>query len=630
MENAREAGTAVCFACLGGHAFEKGGEIALSQLTIASQDGCIICGLLVEIVLKCVPGVTAASGGKILIATPLDIFRIDGTSTILVADSPEAEILAGEDAFFKIMPMRSAPSGYTGSDMAMNRALEWIAECTSSHNLCGDNFPKLLPNRVLDLGSGDVCLEARIVSGGGRSSRYGTLSHCWGQHGNQRVLTRATLHMWQQLFPVSQLPRIYQDAIAVAKRIGLQYLWIDSLCIIQDDKEDWIVESSSMADVYQNSYVTIAATCAVDSAAGMFSTTRPRYRPKAISYRRNGVAAQIYASKCLSHHDHYYASPYSDWIARGSPEGSSDMPLLSRAWVYQERILSPRVLHFMKEELVFECLTESQCECRTVPSAFPPVKNKHALSILQSFGNGSGSEIRRGAQSALQVRWHAIVGEYSRLSMTFEKDRLTALSGIVTQMQTYRKEDYYAGLWSSSFLDDLGWYKSKKDRVPIPKVRAAPSWSWAAVNGAVTYDDSLSVSHSAKVLRIACEEPSSDKSRVCVSGWIEVSGIMCNGMLRASTTGSEALDLRLTPGHNGIHNVYTDHIIDENFEDGGLKISCLALWANSDPQWTGRNVSLLLRKVPNETDTYERIGRVVHWEGGNFSPETPRSRIKII
>ncbi|PVH87791.1 HET-domain-containing protein [Cadophora sp. DSE1049] len=331
--------------------------------------------------------------------------------------------------------------------MALSRAMEWIAECTSNHKFCGDDSPKLLPTRVLDLSTDEAGRHARIVMGGGEMSRYGTLSHCWGQRGNHRILTKATLKSWLKPFGITELPQTYQDAIMVTKRLGLRYLWVDSLCILQDVEEDWKRESSKMAEIYQNSYITVAATCAADSSAGIFLTARLIYNPKAIQYAGNGIEMQLYAHACLSHRTYDPVDRSHNSFYRWNLQDPVDFPLLSRAWVYQERLLSPRILHFLREELVFECC-ESQSETRS--PLYPPIWN---------------------------TRWYNIVGEYTKLKMSFEKDKLTALSGVASQMQGSRHDLYLAGLWKSTYLRDLAWRTDIARLRERPKTWRARSWS---------------------------------------------------------------------------------------------------------------------------------------------------------
>ncbi|KAG4433188.1 hypothetical protein IFR05_011323 [Cadophora sp. M221] len=256
--------------------------VPLSQLVRSCQSGCLTCGVLVEIVVRCVPRATKESDGSV------SWWRIWGSIDLCWIPANKSQDRIWLDVFqapgqriqFDNVRIGKCPSGYTGSTLALNLAMEWITECISNHKLCGGGSPKPLPTRILDLGIGDQCLEANIIIG--------------------------------------------EDAIEVAKRLGLRYLWIDSVCIIQDDEEDWERESSKMADVYQNSYITIAATCAADSSVGMFSIARAIHHPRLINYSQHGIESQLHASACLlitpvipstSLTTHFTTGPYTiHWI----------------------------------------------------------------------------------------------------------------------------------------------------------------------------------------------------------------------------------------------------------------------------------------------------------------------------
>ncbi|KAH7369637.1 heterokaryon incompatibility protein-domain-containing protein [Rhexocercosporidium sp. MPI-PUGE-AT-0058] len=490
-------------------------------------------------------------------------------SNLLNADIWVETSLLGQHIQFENVRMGKAPSGFTGSNLALNLALEWITDCTSKHKMCGDGSLRTLPTRVLDLCIGENCLEASIITGEGKIARYCTLSHCWGQRGNHRLLTKATLSSWLTAFYIGELPQTYQDVIAVTKQLVLRYLWIDSLCIIQDDQEDWERESSKMGDIYQNSYITIAATCAADSSVGMFSHARPIHRPRV---------------------------------------------------VYQERLLSPRILHFLREELACECVETKRCECNYFPSARMSVKEKHAKSLDASLHR----------KLPLHSRWHSIVEEYCELSMTFEKDKLTAISGVARQVQSILNESYFAGLWSSSFKEDLYWRANTKFRRPKLQKWRAPSWSWAAINGRVICGSAPAVERSADILDLVCNPSSSDMLGELDSAWMEISGSFCKGMLHSvgsPDSDSKTFNVRTETGHN-LRSVFLDYDISEDLPIGSLDIFLFLLYSSDEGKGQS-GVLLLLRKVAAERAAYERIG-ITNLDVWSYFDSFPKTRIKVI
>ncbi|KAH6880622.1 heterokaryon incompatibility protein-domain-containing protein, partial [Thelonectria olida] len=96
---------------------------------------------------------------------------------------------------------------------------------------------------------------------------YATLSHCWGKSHALR-LTAETKTRLENGIAITSLGRTFHDAVVVARKMGIQVVWIDSLCVIQDSKEDWEIEASRMAHVYRGALLNIAATSAANTDAG--------------------------------------------------------------------------------------------------------------------------------------------------------------------------------------------------------------------------------------------------------------------------------------------------------------------------------------------------------------------------
>ncbi|TVY15628.1 hypothetical protein LARI1_G006275 [Lachnellula arida] len=147
--------------------------------------------------------------------------------------------------------------------------LDWIRDCCENHEDCC-NDPSAssiyLPSRILDIQSRKevFLVETRDLAASANGPRYATLSHCWGK----TILIRTTKKTFRQRkegMKWETLPPTFRDAISLARALGIQFLWIDSLCIIQDDKRDWEREAACMAKIYSNSYINIAATGASDS-----------------------------------------------------------------------------------------------------------------------------------------------------------------------------------------------------------------------------------------------------------------------------------------------------------------------------------------------------------------------------
>jgi hypothetical protein len=173
---------------------------------------------------------------------------------------------------------------YTDSDDISRWSNEWIQKCSKDHEFCKNEFVAMemkdaLPIRLLDVQdakSGTVRLVSTESLERDIHIDYCALSHCWG--GTVDVmLTRIDLENMLKGIAVRSLPKSFQDAITVTHQLGIQYLWIDSLCIVQDDTSEWKIESTKMGLVYANARCTISATASRDSTGGCF-------RPRDLSY----------------------------------------------------------------------------------------------------------------------------------------------------------------------------------------------------------------------------------------------------------------------------------------------------------------------------------------------------------
>ena len=349
-----------------------------------------------------------------------------------------------------------------------------VQHCLSHHS-CSDNtrVSPVLPTRALYIGDG--LDNVHLVEGGGKRARYICLSHCWG--GVQPLKTTlSNVHHHLKSIPWAAIPRLFQDALLVTERLGVSYVWIDSLCIIQDDVADWVRESKTMSDVYENAHVTISAASAQDSRSAMIEPSRNN--PRAQIMEGINATGSSYSYKLFP------TPPAPSGMHLGPKSTAEDLrtgfPLFGRAWAFQERMLSPRVLHFTREELVFECKKNTVCECGQV----------------EHMGRNLGyyNTLLTGSPEELQVLWHETVSSYSRLSLSFGTDKLPALSGLAQRFSRRQPEArYLAGAWDTSLLPDLLWWNEPDDPIPLAHkghseaITIAPSWSWAASNTVVKF-----------------------------------------------------------------------------------------------------------------------------------------------
>ncbi|KAE9374107.1 HET-domain-containing protein [Stipitochalara longipes BDJ] len=395
----------------------------------------------------------------------------------------------------------------TGSTETFSRIHSWLTTCSSDqHARCSKGEPTSLPKRVLDVSSETV----RLYETRGELAKYACLSHCWGK---QQIITTTKANISQNLQAISwdALSRTFQDAVTCARRLGLKYLWIDSLCIVQDMRSDWVDPSPLMADYYSKAYITIAATASVDSAGGLFRKW-PQFEFTGIT--TEGLPSQVIVRRMP---EHLFESFVLDLF-----------PLLSRAWVYQERLLSTAVLHFGPQELSWECKETSICECGFA-SAHKPISQQRVMLgrkikpselLLNCVGDTEAL-----CRSSL---WHRMVSDFAGLELTKYSDRLPAIAGLAKILKPFKKSSpplplYAYGIWADSAIVDLCWYTGRPDRHDKLEL---PSWSWAAVSMGVGYnqfDEGAATQYiHAKVISIDGNHPENQENWIPSKGFGEL------------------------------------------------------------------------------------------------------------
>ncbi|KAF2662094.1 HET-domain-containing protein [Lophiostoma macrostomum CBS 122681] len=350
-----------------------------------------------------------------------------------------------------------------------------LSGCIKGHAKCWEAFDSSwVPTRLIDISEyksiGKACLVSRdqIVAAlsSERDLRYTSLSHVWGSH---KFLSLNTCNETglSSGFPVSRLPETFQQAVYVTDSIGLRYLWIDSLCILQDSVEDWKSEASLMGKVYLNSFCTLAASLATRPTEGLFWDRHPELAnafpvefSHAHGYKRFAVFYDL-----------------QDLILERSA-------LHKRGWVLQESYLSPRTIHFTKFP-AFECREMFACEnYRTAGTEDNAVTFRWLRHTSKTI---SRTEVFTYSD------WFNIVYDYSRCSLTFITDKLIALCGIAQAVSRSPAigNEYHAGVWKYWWLQGLLWMVDQSslgyEMYPIRyhQTYIAPSWSWASVEAAI-------------------------------------------------------------------------------------------------------------------------------------------------
>ena len=324
-----------------------------------------------------------------------------------------------------------------------------MKDCLSNHPECQrfSEQSSFLPTRVLDLGHPEDDQPPKLhISHPEDRASYAALSHRWGST-KPVITTLNNLSKRIYQIPYSEMSKTFQDAIAITKTLGIRYLWIDSLCIVQDSADDWASESVKMGTTYRNALVTIAAVQAEDSSMGCFvQRDGLKSRPCKLNI---DVGPDVFLKGGTIH-------------ACSSHQVRGDIlrhrgPLDTRAWVLQEQLLSPRVLNYGNDGIYWECLRVEASE--RVPEGFE-IEYEKDSDYVQKFKRGIGKSVDLKpplTEIDFHRLWYLIVQDYSRRLLSKESDRMAALLGVVTAMTESTHDKFVAGLWSTYFVIDLLW-----------------------------------------------------------------------------------------------------------------------------------------------------------------------------
>ncbi|RTE75713.1 hypothetical protein BHE90_009844 [Fusarium euwallaceae] len=363
------------------------------------------------------------------------------------------------------------------SDESLQFLKNMLETCDSGeglHSRCLHGQAPLLPTRVLKIGPEDGPLQL-YESQPGETGKYTALSHCWGPRAYQPLrTTRQSLSMGSSSVSLNNHSAVFNDAIWLCRQLGIDYIWIDSLCIVQDDAQDWEIESAKMAQYYSLAHLTIAAETSSNGTVPFLRERDERWQAMAFKTTDQDGSPFTYVAQ-----EHYRSESYTEGPKNYYPNGCDLLP--SRAWTVQESMLSNRIIHFTPSDMVWECYngTASQDVYRNASEAmhFNVREVFYALDYLEATDE-------ERVEGAYQV-WSGILQQFSRRSITFESDRLPAFSGVATRFSKYFPGRYLAGIWEEHLFPGLYWHRAtpfsnNPDHFALEET-FAPSWSWASL-----------------------------------------------------------------------------------------------------------------------------------------------------
>lgn len=504
----------------------------------------------------------------------------------------------------------------------------------------------LLPHRVVDVGNSQDKTVRLRVSAEDERAPYLCLSHCWGKVQIVRTLG-SNISAFEQEIPSSLLSNTFRDAIEATRLLGFRYIWIDSLCIVQDSAEDWRQESSRMSEYYGGAELTLAATKSKDGHGGLFATHKEQLLQ---GVGPLGKECQVYARSHVRHFG-YPARATRRYPQLKDTDPLIDFPLLTRGWVYQERLLSPRMVHFGEDELVWECLASRRCECHATRSDQDGQWSMDNAAL--DLPKLALYRLRVAVEPSIVPNiWRFMVMRFTQLDLTFGTDKLPALQGcaamhmaslatIKVKQQQDRQQssdlEYVAGLWRGSIFEDLLWHSQKV--LPRPEAWRAPSFSWASVDVAVIYSARLATlaSEQYQPSNILCKlkevftKPVASVLGPVASAHLRLSGVLVPGRLRYSASTpmpDEQLNAEMVSNETlaegdpySISVDDTDFVFSADYslkDEGPHRVPSgsavhafrIAQRPNDDDGQSpdGLDFSLILRLVDEAQQKYERIG----------------------
>lgn len=432
-----------------------------------------------------------------------------------------------------------------------------------------------LPRRLIDVSSPTLylkdCSTFSRKDSSLQSHFYIALSHRWSTRSEMPLTETHNLSQRKRRIDISSLPLAFQDAIEVTRLLGIRYIWIDCLCIIQDSRPDWEEESAKMGIYYSSAWLTIAI--GIPTTRRLFSTSSMSVSNPYIKHKLNDNGSYIV-------------------LKNQNIPFSNQSILRFRGWTFQEEILSPRYVCFSEDQMVF----------------------RSGGYYCENHGTGQDEQEQRHIDPVSQriLQWTRVVESYSWRLLTIHSDKLPALSGVAQAHQSKYHDKYYAGLWRQDLIHGLCWYRDPqyKYRTKLPAYRA-PSWSWASIDSPVMYMP-LDFTYVIEVLHVTTELSSRAEMGTVKGGMLSVIGPVVKakytGNYVASEIGMGSYNwVSFLPENrlkrNGL--VYWDH--EDYIANVGGEVDCLILTTSS---------ALVIRQVNVNKGTkpwkwkWKRIGLV--------------------
>ncbi|OCK77152.1 HET-domain-containing protein [Lepidopterella palustris CBS 459.81] len=488
------------------------------------------------------------------------------------------------------------------SDLQVNLLRQWLTDCDKTHK-CRTGKSGFMPTRVIEI-SGNIKapkLRLRCWNNETKGS-YVALSHQWGDPEKQRRLRTLSSNYKEHLDDIpfdgpKGLPGTFRDAVEITLRLGISYLWIDSLCIIQENDDDWMTESKRMEDVFSNAYFTIAASRAVGMDDGFLKS-----RPSRTCIPLKSSEGQYYICECI------------DDFHRDAEEAG----LNKRGWVYQERALSTRSIFFTERQVYWECGYGVRCETLTW------MKNSKASFLGDPNFPNAALEWNKSMRIRL---YETIYKRYSKLALTRPSDRPAAIQGLESRLARTFHTNGKWGIFERFLYRSLLWrhvdgvYMQPIHDDPPGSTRKIPSWSWTAYIGEIDFIDApLGETHWTEEVDSPFDSDQSAASTV--TGRV-LSATARRLMSRAGRFLQSSLMFDCAH-HQDMYDNSKDSLQPE-----GLK--CIVVGKRKGTSFPSRQdyYVILIIPGPGERRVYERVG-VGIVDGRDVEMKEPGERVQIV
>ncbi|KAH3957471.1 hypothetical protein HBH70_225220 [Parastagonospora nodorum] len=579
-----------------------------SDVQVAAENGCFICaGFLNGIATLA----TAVSSECDILVYAEEEFEDGWRLAVSLSESEYKGYQAPSYAAFDFISLKNLDASNSGAMLdpciRVSSLQRWMNQCLQSHTACQRDSTVYWPTRIINVGTvAEHDCRLCVTEQEEMHGPYATLSHCWGNS----VLTKLLLNNFDNMvdsIDEENLPLTFREAVTTIRQLGIRYVWIDSLCIIQDSAEDWQIESASMTQVYRNAICCLAATGAHDSSQGLYLARDAPKVPHQITTSWTDKSNTICLAVPLS----------SSQIILRDVQG----PLTKRAWCYQELRLSRRIIHFTKEQIFWECCENRACE--SMPLGTPKYDRdrnatRHYLRRDMLDQHGTISSVRGITPHEF---WLTTVEEYSKGKLSYASDRLVAVSGLARLLQKSIGSGYVAGMWRKNLELQLLWtvWEMGETRPKNKPENRRPSWSWAPLNSRICYatfrhpkrfPDFRSL---ARILNVTVQSVTNDTYGEAQSGIVTMHGRIYN--VRGNFFAGEArhCERRLTLWNSweleflvSSGRFYWDTQRDKANFDAGHTIYWIPIWARHSYLVLE---ALLLYKLDGSEQDYRRVGK---------------------